>query len=376
MKRVFCFAAFLFIYLSADARQGFTLKGTLPPELNGKKIFFSTLDYSAPSTSRWTKDSMLVENGSFHFTGRINNPAILANLQISRPDFGYIQFYIENRDINVRFFTSKKQNLLDSFVFDNAPVSQQHLELQKRKTAIFALMGEHSKKMDAEYAKASDSVKKKLQAEMSRLFAEEKKITVQFIKDRPDYYLSLYSLCYFIPDAKVRNEDSLTRLYYSLSPRLQQLPEGQAFIKKMQAVASLKKDQPAPVFNIRNEKGKQVSLDNYKGKYVLLDFWASWCGPCIENLPAVTNLYKKYHGKGLEIIAISLDMDRKKWLAAIKKHSINWINVSDLKYWDGPTSKLYEVRLIPQYFLIDPQGKIVIGDEKIEAIGSTLEKIL
>jgi peroxiredoxin len=117
--------------------------------------------------------------------------------------------------------------------------------------------------------------------------------------------------------------------------------------------------QPAPDFTQNDTAGRPVSLSSFRGKYVLLDFWASWCGPCRQESPAVVAAYQNYHTKGFEIVGVSLDQNEKSWKKAIRDDKLTWTHVSDLKYWSNALVKLYGVEGVPQNFLIDPQGNII-----------------
>lgn len=133
----------------------------------------------------------------------------------------------------------------------------------------------------------------------------------------------------------------------------------QRFVQQMEAVKPLSIGHLAPEFTIGGLNGKPVRLSDYKGKYVMLDFWASWCVPCRQENPNVVRLYNTYKSKGLNILGISLDEDKAKWQQAIKADKLIWQHASDLKNFEGPTEKLYRIDAIPSNFIINPQGKII-----------------
>jgi len=128
-------------------------------------------------------------------------------------------------------------------------------------------------------------------------------------------------------------------------------------------------------FTQNNTTGKPVKLSDYRGKYVLLDFWASWCGPCRAENPNVLDNYEKYHSKGLEILAVSLDDKKDAWLKAIKDDGLEWAHVSDLKGWKNEVAKKYNINAVPSNFLIDKEGKIVAVDLRGEELTQKLGEI-
>lgn len=130
-------------------------------------------------------------------------------------------------------------------------------------------------------------------------------------------------------------------------------------------------------FNIPDTSGNNISLAKYKGKYVLLDFWASWCGPCRGEYPYLRQAYKNYKDKNFTILGISLDMDKNQWVQAIYEHELYWDHTSELKYMEETTvAKQYGVIGIPSNFLIDPEGKIIAKDLRGEDLENYLKKIL
>ncbi len=136
-------------------------------------------------------------------------------------------------------------------------------------------------------------------------------------------------------------------------------PGVQAFINRMVAAKKVSVGQKAPEFAISGFDGKPIKLSDYKGKYVMLDFWASWCGPCRQENPNVVKQYNLYKDKGLNILGISLDKNKDLWKKAIDADKLTWKHASELKEFEGSTPSLYRVYAIPSNFIIDPQGVIV-----------------
>ncbi|MBI9057214.1 MAG: AhpC/TSA family protein [Labilibaculum sp.] len=128
----------------------------------------------------------------------------------------------------------------------------------------------------------------------------------------------------------------------------------------------------APEFSLKSLKGEDISIAKYKGKYVLVDFWASWCGPCRAGIPNLKEIYKDYHSKGLEILSVSTDADEKAWLKAVDKEQMPWAQVRDTKN----ISAGYNITAIPAIFLIDPNGKIIDKGLHGEAIRNRVEEVI
>ncbi len=131
----------------------------------------------------------------------------------------------------------------------------------------------------------------------------------------------------------------------------------------------------APEISLPNPEGDTIKLSSLRGKYVLIDFWASWCRPCRVENPNLVNSYKKYHDKGFEIYQVSLDKKKESWTEAIKSDQLNWIHVSDLQYWNSSAAQLYKVQAIPASFLIDKNGKIIAKNLRGDALDAKLSEL-
>jgi peroxiredoxin len=130
--------------------------------------------------------------------------------------------------------------------------------------------------------------------------------------------------------------------------------------------------QQAPDINLPSPEGKNIALSSYRGKVVLIDFWASWCGPCRKEMPSVVKAYSRFRNKGFEIYGVSLDQDQQKWVEAIHKDGITWPQVSDLKHFGSEAARLYNVQAIPYTVLLNREGQIIAKNLR----GAELEKKL
>ncbi len=174
----------------------------------------------------------------------------------------------------------------------------------------------------------------------------------------------------------------IATLYHKLSPDVKNSPHGRryenaiaAYFSREKALDSLSK-AAAPDFTIKDTLGNPVTLSSFRGKYVLIDFWASWCGPCRKENPNLVKAFNTYKNKGFTILGISFDTKKEDWLNAIHKDGLPWTHVSELEGNDSQTGKLYHVQGIPDNFLIDPSGKIIGRQLRGDQLEKKLREIL
>jgi thiol-disulfide isomerase/thioredoxin len=136
-------------------------------------------------------------------------------------------------------------------------------------------------------------------------------------------------------------------------------PQVQQFVHNLERLQGVNEGAMAPEINLATPEGPSLALSSLRGKYVLIDFWASWCGPCRRENPNVVKTYANYKDKGFEIYGVSLDQNREAWLKAIETDKLVWKHVSDLQYWSSAGAQAYQVNSIPQTFLLDPAGRII-----------------
>ena len=167
--------------------------------------------------------------------------------------------------------------------------------------------------------------------------------------------------------------DSLVASYkknYPYSSLTQQIDNKVARIKRTALAAT------APNFNALDNLGNVVQLSSFAGKYVLLDFWASWCPPCRQESPTLVRLYNAFKDKNFTIISISVDDNKEKWLAAVQKDGLVWPNVSELDGWKSPLATLYNVSAIPNSFLLDKEAKIIAKNLRGKDLESKLVELM
>jgi len=170
--------------------------------------------------------------------------------------------------------------------------------------------------------------------------------------------------------------EKIRKNYNALDQSLKNTKTGKTIKTKIDNYKSLEVGNPAPEFSAPNPEGKMLTLKESLGKITIIDFWASWCGPCRKDNPDVVALYNEFHSKGLNIIGVSLDKDDAKWKEAIAKDGLVWNHVSNLKFWQDPIAELYNIKSIPATFIVDENGKIIARDLRGEQLRAKIASLL
>jgi peroxiredoxin len=212
--------------------------------------------------------------------------------------------------------------------------------------------------------------------ELKKLQIEQSAAIKIFILSNPNSYLSLLAL--YSVGGPTPDPAELDSLFNGLSPELKNTEAAHVFVNSLNELKHTAVGVTAPDFTQNDENGQPVTLSSFRGKYVLLDFWASWCGPCREENPNVVKAYDRFKNKNFTILSVSLDKadGKNSWLAAIKNDGLTWTQVSDLKFWSNGAALLYYVTSIPSNFLIDPNGKIIARDLRGQDLENKLEEVL
>jgi peroxiredoxin len=187
---------------------------------------------------------------------------------------------------------------------------------------------------------------------------------------------ALYGINMIVGDNPEEEMPFLTQLAEKFKKERPNSPQFQSFVSNIERMKVLSVGSVAPDIALNTPDGQTVKLSSLKGKYVLIDFWASWCGPCRRENPNVVKMYNRFKGKNFEIFGVSLDDNKDKWLAAIEKDGLTWKHVSDLKGWQSAGAAAYQVSAIPATFLVDTEGKIVAKNLRGDDLERKLSEVL
>lgn len=368
--------------------QHYTITGNIKGNGEGKKVFLRSTEN--PKLA----DSTVIKNGRFEFRGKVDYPqlfdiTIMKNEpteQDRRPWQPLIPLFVENRAIQLSAELDSIHTQLDVYTnkFDasrvkveGAPIYDQYLQFNK---TYDALQKQRSEAFDV-YIKYLNPGKDKKKGPISEGIAAVENVDLAkqavldyvagYIKNNPSSYVAVNA---FKKNMSSYSVAEIGQLQNAFSADIKNSAAGKSLAETVARVSKTATGSQYADFSFHDKDGKPVKLSDYvgKGKYVLLEFWASWCGPCRADIPHLKEVYDMYHPAGFEVISISMDDSREKWLEAVEEEKMKWLQVSDLKAFSGELSKLYNFNGIPTCVLIGPDGKIVTRNMR----GSWMDKKL
>lgn len=317
-------------------------------------------------------DSTVATNGAFQFKGTVNSPRFY---ELSTKILKYpVQILMENSAITV----AKTKDSLATVAITGSTAHDVYIGFYNGPWKIItAKAGSIYQRSDRASQGGKIKVDSAVRAGFDKEFRQLDTLNWQAVKS----YVMLHSasagsaaIIYdrFIsyPNYKVASE-----LFALLKKDVQQSFMGLQISNAIAIDSKTARGNKAPEIVMTDKDGKMIRLSDFKGKYVLVDFWASWCGPCRKENPNVVAAYQKYHDKGFEILGVSLDSNKDAWQKAIKTDGLTWSHVSDLKGWANAAAAEYGVKSVPASFLIDKEGKMVGKDLRGEELHKMLESL-
>ncbi len=371
MKKIVSLTLFAVVAFFTGQAQNVTINGRLQMKDPVNMVY---LNYTGDGIN--LVDSSKPEKGKFSFLR-----------EVEYPTWAFITVKYEPTATEKKARTERLQLFMepgkmtikakDSLKFAKVKGSKSHnffVEYIKLKTPF----DESSRTLNSQFQKFKkendEAGMKRIKEELELVSAEkEEKLLRNYFTSHPNSPLAFYILDVFFSFGNM-NVVKAEPAFEILDPSLQLSERGLAFKNRLESLKQTNVGATAINFTQNDTLGNPVSLADFKGKYVLLDFWASWCVPCRAENPNIVKAFRTYKDKGFTVLGVALERpdDKQLWMDAIHKDQLTWTQVSDFKFWNNDVAKLYGIAAVPQNFLIDPNGKIIAKNIK----GEELEKML
>ncbi len=371
-------AAFVICSIAAFSQQEkpFTIMGSI----KGKYEPVQKVYLSYRTSGSTVIDSSILKDGKYNFSGKVAEP-VRAQL-LARP--ASVQdmstWRAQRKDVASLILSSEKIEITSIDSFSNVTIkgSAANDELAKieKEMKVINQKGEALNNQYIEKDKAKDDAgKNKIMAQFKSLDKESKNIYRKYLQANPSSPIAMIVINQYA--GHDINADEVDPLFAALPATVKSYPSYKEFSDRLVVARKIGVGKPAIDFTQNDTSGRPLSLSSFKGKYVLVDFWASWCVPCRQENPNVVSAFNKYKDKGFTVLGVSLDQPnaQARWIKAIHDDGLTWTHVSDLKYWNNEAAQLYGVRAIPFNLLLDKEGKIIAKNIRGEELQTRLAEI-
>ncbi|MCB9425595.1 MAG: AhpC/TSA family protein [Flavobacteriales bacterium] len=368
MKKIVLLLAFFTIFLSCQEKKeiNFQISGTANNFNEGKAIYLER----QKNLSLETVDTAYIEKGKFEFTGDETLPDLYFLRIEGMGD--KIPVIVEKGNIQIELNK-------DSIFASKVSGTYNNEELHSYKTGAIAKKRKELNTVNYLFSKASrdndQASAQKYSDEYYKIDKEILDLNFNYVKNHPNSFISVLVLSDIIHKSDV-DLQQVMKYFNGLSSELKHTVKGKSITDAYENLTRVEVRKKAPFFTGATPDGKALSLTDVKGKVTLIDFWASWCGPCRKESPYLVKTYNDFKDKGLSIISISLDENKDNWKEAITTDHLNWHHVSNLKGWNEPIAQLYNVKGIPAAFLMDENGVIVAKDLRQKDLYNKIAELL
>ncbi|PKA84375.1 peroxiredoxin [Ulvibacter sp. MAR_2010_11] len=368
MRRLFpVFITLLIISCQKDSNS-FSVTGVAEGFADGTPIYVYEVTDSQPQVI----DTLTITEEKFEAMYPKSEVLSINYLRIGENNSSIV-YFPENEDLKVTLY---KDSLASSYV-SGSKQNDAYTAFSKKIRYFNAVKQTNMERFNAARNEQDNMLVTQIQKENMAIVQEETNYKKQFALDNNNSLFSVMLMSEMLGRKEISFDDADV-FVKSLSPKVAAL----AVSSNLQAmITNAKKAEVgsvAPDFSAPTPTGEILALTDVLGKYTIIDFWASWCKPCRMENPNVVNVYNQYHDKGLNIISVSLDKDDQKdrWIKAIKDDKMDWYHVSNLKFWNDPIARMYNIRAIPATFLLDENGTIIAKDLRGPALGAKIASLL
>lgn len=355
---------------NTDGAAGYQLSGQLQNAAAGSKVYLAELG----ETQFVSRDTATVdEKGQFKFTGSVPEPGLY---QVKTSDQSQALVVLGNGS-RVEL-TGDANQLATTYTVKGSPDSELLKNINQTLQTSQQQMQQAMPQLEQRYTRAAQAGRQDsmqiIQRKAEALQGQGQREVARLVRQNPNSVVSAFVLSTVLnPDDNFALADSVANQLKASQPNSRYT---KALVARLEPLRATALGTTAPEISLAAPDGKALPLTSLRGKYVLIDFWASWCGPCRRENPNVVKAYNKYKGKGFEIYGVSFDQDRAKWLKAIEADGLIWKHVSDLKGWESAAGQTYGIKSIPASILLDPQGRIIGKNLRGEALEAKLASVL
>ena len=366
MKKFLFLSVIAVVFAACQNKSEYTVHGNITgDDFEGQQVFFE----------KWTDsimvsvDSTTIHNGEFTIKGETTSP-VLRFLTLG------------NKDSKVRTLLMVEPGKIDvtydsTFHISGSKINDAYTEFNTKQTELNTKIRTLSDQYNvaASEGNINETLEEELTSAFNKAADESKAMNYDFIKSNINNELGQY--LFMVSSSMFESEQqkeilALTNDEYKSNKNIKRV------VDRLDAMEAVAVGNDFIDFTMKNPEGEYVSLSDYaaKGNYLFIDFWASWCGPCRNEMPNVVEAYKKYKNKGLEIVGVSLDKDEDKWIQGIKDLNMTWPQMSDLKLWESEVVGLYAIQSIPHTILLDKEGKIIAKDLRGKMLEEKLAELM